>query len=281
MKTISALALATAIALVVGDRAPAADLPVRAAPFQPPAAVPVDPWTGFYGGLSLGGRWSNSTWTTTSIPSIPVVGAPDPSTAAASFDSASVRFGGYIGFNWHFAPAWVAGIEGDVAWANNTKTVSGIPGTYGTTIAGIEGAGAQATVPGPDTTKVTEKWDDGVRGRLGYLLSPGLLLFATGGVSWINLNASANCVLFSAGGPFCVDPTHPSSETASSTRTGWTVGGGLEAVLASHWLLRGEYRFADYGTMSHTYFAASVNDAFVANIKVQTHTGLVGLAYKF
>jgi outer membrane immunogenic protein len=275
-----------AVAVAICGVAAAADLPARPL-YKGPVAAVEDPWTGFYGGLSLGGRWSVSNWTTTSIPSLPVAGAPDPSTQNAAFGSASARFGGYFGFNWHFSPAWVAGIEGDLAWANSSKTVAGIPGTYGPAIAGAEllvpPAFLQASGPGPDSTTVRDRWDDGIRGRIGYLLTPGLMLFATGGASWIRLDATANCVFFSSGGPFCNDPPHPTSETASATRVGWIVGGGLEAALGTHWLLRGEYRFADYGTMSHTYFASSPLgfDTFTADIKLQTHTALVGLAYKF
>jgi outer membrane immunogenic protein len=293
MSTTRILAIAVAVATGLGFRATAADLP--AVPLYKAPAVAADPWTGFYGGLSLGARQSSANWTTTSIPSIPAsppgtpvflsipAGSPDPSTQSASFDSLSVRFGGYLGYSWHFAPAWVAGVEGDLAWADSSKTIAGIPGTYGPSIAIAEGAGAQATTPGPDTTTVREKWDDGIRGRLGYLLTPSLLLYGTGGVSWIRVDATANCVFFANGGPFCNDPPHPTSETASATRTGWTVGGGLEAALTPRWLLRGEYRFADYGTMSHTYFLSSPNgfDTFSASVKLQTHTALVGIAYKF
>jgi outer membrane immunogenic protein len=68
--------------------------------------------------------------------------------------------------------------------------------------------------------------------------------------------------------------------------TGWTVGGGAEWMLASNWLIRGEYRYAEYGRLSGTFFpgfngAVFNGEAIDANVKLQTHTALFGVAYKF
>jgi hypothetical protein len=54
-----------AIAALIGVPAIAADMPA-------PAPVVVDNWTGFYAGASLGGRFTDSNWTTTCLS----VGAP-------------------------------------------------------------------------------------------------------------------------------------------------------------------------------------------------------------
>ncbi len=284
MKTTIAAMVAIVFAVTIGDSASGADLSAAPLAYNAPVAALADPWAGFYGGLSLGARWSNPDWTTTSIsPAAGTGGSPNSSSANASFDSTSFRVGGYFGYNWHFAPAWVAGVEGDIAWADSSKTVAGIPGTYGPTLAGVGGS----LTPGPDSSTVRETWDSSLRGRIGYLLAPRLLLFATGGVSWSQFNATGNCVLLSAvsgvpnGGPWCADPTHASSETISATKVGWTLGAGFETVVAPNLLLRAEYRYADYGTISHTYFAPSQLDNVSADIKIETHMALVGLAYKF
>ena len=73
------------------------------------------------------------------------------------------------------------------------------------------------------------------------------------------------------------------TETASQDRVGWTLGGGVEAMFASNWLLRGEYRYADFGSMTFTRFVGPVTniDAFTATVSYRTHTALIGLAYKF
>ncbi len=75
----------------------------------------------------------------------------------------------------------------------------------------------------------------------------------------------------------------------STTKAGWTVGGGLETVLWGNWLARAEYRYADFGTSSlqvaragtigvpPTPFASSDN----VDVRLHTHMATFGLAYKF
>ena len=57
-----------AVATLTGASAFAADMAVKAPPL-PPLAVPN--WTGFYIGGALGGKWANTTWTTTSTSDLP------------------------------------------------------------------------------------------------------------------------------------------------------------------------------------------------------------------
>ena len=95
----------------------AADMAVKAPPL---AAVAAPSLTGFYVGTSVGGRWANNDWTTTSVAPL-VVGTPD-SSAQQSFNGAAARLGGYAGYNWQFTPSWLIGIEGDFGWAHNKNT---------------------------------------------------------------------------------------------------------------------------------------------------------------
>ena len=110
-----------------------------------------------------------------------------------------------------------------------------------------------------------------------------MLLYATGGASWIHLEASAFCGSVNPIG-WCRGPAGPGSNvgttsTVSTTRIGWTAGGGIEAMLWSNWLARIEYRYSDYGTFGYTLFSGV--DAIAAETKFHTHTALVGVAYRF
>ncbi len=74
--------------------------------------------------------------------------------------------------------------------------------------------------------------------------------------------------------------------STSDTRVGWTVGAGVEFMVASNWLVRGEYRYADYGRYNFTLFpnpgACGVAcDTVSGNVKLQTHSAMIGVAYKF
>ena len=246
----------------------AADLPTKA-PLAPVVTPPN--WTGLYIGGSVGGRWADTTWTTTAIGD--PQGDPDPTTTPASFNSSTIRLGGYAGYNWQIAPRWVVGLEADAAWGHNNKTLAGISGTFGTGGQGVD-PGAQ----GFDSSNVKLGWDGSVRGRVGYLVTPTWLVYATGGAAWqqVDINATCNGSFFNTS--WCVAPRN---ETVSTTRTGWTVGGGVETLLWNNWLLRAEYRYADYGNIGHTFFADATIDQVAIRQSLKTNTALIGLAYKF
>ncbi len=231
----------------------AADIPApiyKAAP----ARVASFSWTGFYLGGSLGGRWTDVDLTTVSVGGV----VPPVPPATRSADSTAFRAGVYAGYNWQVAPQWLIGLEGDIAWANSSRS----------TTAGLPGFAFSAG----DSTSFKETWDGSVRGRLGYLLAPTWLVYATGGASWLHVSSTAVCSVVTC-------PVGGGAFTASTTRTGWTVGGGVETVVWSNWLLRAEYRYADYGTWNNTFFTAPF--VTVASAKITTSTALVGLAYKF
>ena len=72
--------------------------------------------------------------------------------------------------------------------------------------------------------------------------------------------------------------------TNSTTKTGWTIGTGIETMLWGNWFARGEYRYADFGTGSFTLSRKGAPpDAGLTNydVRVRTHTALFGIAYKF
>lgn len=247
-----------------------APMPTKA-PLLAPA--PAFTWQGFYAGASLGGRSADIDWTTTSF-GVPGAGTgvpPFPAAVNASYDSSTFRVSGYAGYNYLISPRWLLGIEGDIAWGDGSASRGFIPGV---TAAGVT----------TDSTSVKHTWDAGLRARLGYLLTPDWLLFATGGFAWQHVEASLTCgtttcpivVLgaTTAGGAF--------SATDSETLSGWSLGIGIEGRLWGNWIGRVEYRYADLGTWSAA-FRSPLPNGFVgtADIDVQTHTALVGLGYKF
>jgi outer membrane immunogenic protein len=262
-----------AMATLTGASAFAADMAVKVPPL-PPLAAPN--WTGFYIGGALGGKWANTTWTTTSTSDLPgtIVDVSSP----RNFDPSGFRAGGYAGYNWQIAP-WVVGLEGDLAWSNNTATVAGIPGC---TIQCFPGAPG----PGVNTSSVKVEWDASLRARLGHMITPDLLIYGTGGVAWQEIVSSGTCqhslpnpqCTVAAGNPF-------DTQTNRNIFTGWTVGGGIEKMYGN-WMLRAEYRFSQFGNANDVLpFSApgiAVGTDFSRyKLSVQTHIATVGLAYKF
>jgi outer membrane immunogenic protein len=271
--TIAAIAAVSTIA--VTQFASAADLSL--APVYAPPLQPYYSWTGFYVGAALGAKWADPTWTTTSITEPGFVMVVDGS-SPRNYNFSTVRVGGYLGYNWQFAPQWVAGLEGDWAWANRTTTTAGIPGCSILCTAGFPG-------PGTDSSSVKMGWDASVRARLGYLVLPNLLVYGTGGVAWQQFETSATCQ-HSGPDPLCIFlPGNPfATATIKTTRNGWTAGGGIETNIYGNWPLRGEYRFSDFGTWNNSFnlgLPGGVQTVVNSQFKATTQIATVGVAYKF
>src|ERR1019366_9752704 len=83
------------------------------------------------------------------------------------------RAGAYAGYDWQVAD-WVLGLEADLAWADSSASAAGIPGCAVLCTLGFPG-------PGIDVASVRMGWDASARARLGYLMAPDLLAYATGG----------------------------------------------------------------------------------------------------
>jgi outer membrane immunogenic protein len=73
--------------------------------------------------------------------------------------------------------------------------------------------------------------------------------------------AADNWLFYGTGG-LAVNPVNnPTAAAVGSTRTGWTVGGGIEYATGKQWSLGLEYLYADYGkTAQNTAFTALQGD---------------------
>jgi outer membrane immunogenic protein len=105
------------------------------------------------------------------------------------------------------------------------------------------------------TGRLQQGWDGSLRGRLGILVTPSLLAYATGGGAIGNV---AGAFSYNAEFPCCFIPTVFGSGHWSETRTGYTVGGGLETALLGPVKARIEYRYTDFGNISQTVHLDSI-----------------------
>ncbi len=259
-------ALLAGLALVAP--AQAADLAPK--PFVKAPPLVVSSWTGFYAGLGLGFRSTSTDLTTTSVLEDGVPRDLSGGVLTQPFDGTGFRVNPYAGYNWQVAPHWVVGIEGDVGFGDQTTA---LPGFRASPRAG-------SSTFAVDSLSVKTTGDASLRGRAGYLLTPATLVYATGGLAWQHFDVTSVCV-----GATCNDAT-PTTVTNSVTKTGWTLGAGVETALWGNWLLRGEYRYADFGTapMAIARTRSGAGPALTVDnfdTRLRTHTASVGLAYKF
>ncbi len=280
--------LVMAFGLVAMTAAHAADMPLKA-----PALAPVAAWEGFYVGAGLGFRASDTnvnvtsaTDTTAALPALQNMffatgcSAGLPCVTGRPFNGTAFRVSPYLGYNWQIGRA-VLGIEGDVGFADQTTTLAG--SSYPAT--------PFATAIGSPTNSFSVKtsWDASIRARGGYLIDPAVLLYGTAGPSWIHVETTSTCSTLLAADGACAAAGAtgftPSIITDSRTRLGYTVGGGAEAMLGTNWIVRAEYRFADYGRLSNTDVRTATTAVGTQTVTydtiLRTHTATFGLAYKF
>src|SRR5665213_1067535 len=240
-----------AVASLVATSAFAADLPARTYTKAPAYVAPVYDWTGFYIGLNGGYSWGNASSTFTSA--LP--------TFSASQRMDGWVFGGQAGYNWEFNRSWVFGLEGDIDATGQRGTSAFGPNTTVTVFVPPAGVVALPTV----TTTVTSSgtfqeslsWLSTVRGRVGFLPSDRVLLYATGGLAVGEVKSTGTVATLTTTALSFGIPPGPvaAAAMASSTsdRAGWTIGAGIEGALDNNWTVKLEYLYVDLGTINNTF----------------------------
>ncbi len=259
------LAAGSAICVLAAGVAHAADLPSRViAPIAPVIPVAAYSWTGFYIGGTVGGDFPKSDYTTNQVATGFDI---NYNTANVGLSDKRLRLGGFVGYNYEISQ-FVIGVEGDGAYDfGGTKTTYGLPGetylTGGTT----------------DSFSSRSRYDASARGRLGVVLFPSLLFYATGGVAFRDASYTASC---SGGvGSFC---SRAEYQSFSGTRTGYTIGGGLDGAITPNLIARIEYRYSDFGGRNLNFFGSpngASGDFFGGRSQLTASTVTAGLAYKF
>jgi len=100
-----------------------------------------------------------------------------------------------------------------------------------------------------DTGRIN--WMASFRGRLGLAVDR-VLFYGTGGAAVAEFGGATTTVV---NGPGIGLPPETFSATTggSTTRWGWTVGGGIEWAFNQNWSLAGEYRHTDFGNRGTTF----------------------------
>lgn len=238
MRTSSLLFGGFALAVLASAPALAADI---AAPvYKAPVIAPVSNWNGLYLGINGGYGWGSTAWNFTA-----------PTARNQDHNTQGGLAGGTVGWNYQVSPQWLVGIEADYDWANLTGGTA---------------------CPNPTfrcQTKISSLTT--VRGRLGYLVSPNAMVFATGGWGWSRMTAET---LFLLGAP--IPPSGTPTNGQSQTANGWALGVGGEYAFAPNWTAKVEYLHVHLG--SNTY---NVDNGSQVNAKQYVNTFRAGINYRF
>ncbi|MBN9006639.1 MAG: porin family protein [Rhizobiales bacterium] len=169
-------------------------------------------------------------------------------TAAFNTSPDGINGGVQAGYNWQ-AGNWVYGLETDIQGSaqEDNKTSFFAPGTA---------LDVNSKLP----------WFGTVRGRLGYSIGSSLF-YATGGLAYGEIKTDLGPVAF------------------SDTRTGWTVGAGIETpftflgLFGPNWTTKTEYLYVDLGTSTNAFTTGAGPGVYSTDVK--EHIFRTGLNYHF
>lgn len=211
----------------------------------PPVIVPQLTFTGCYLGGNIGYGWGSSTWTD------PVLGP------VSSHSSDGVVGGGQIGCDYQ-VDRWVFGVQG---MFNATSLRSDAAHNFNSVV--ID----NARMP----------WLATATGRIGITGSP-TLYYVKGGAAWVRTEYNECCVTL-------VNPAPPPPQIddgfAKKTRTGWTLGGGIEHIFVQHWSVFVEYNYIKLSDSSVAFTGVNGWGNFNYNIDQNIHSVLLGVNYRF
>lgn len=207
-------------------------------------------WSGFYLGGNAGYGWSHRS-SHLQIPRdisselffTPAIRAGAISKDIGYFQDGFIG-GGQLGYNLQ-KDEYLIGIETDFDGASldGNKTVRRLNAGTG-------------FVPWVGATHAKLDWLGTVRARLGFTPIPQALLYVTGGYAYGHVKHRYSNVFALTNDIF--------TSSQSSTKSGYSIGGGAEWMFRSHWSAKVEYLYYDLGRSTEITTAGGANAFRVA-----------------
>jgi len=233
------------VVLAALSPANAADMPPPLLTKGPPPA-PTYTWQGFHFGANGGVTWGRSCWSF--VDTVPA-GLGGPPAAEGCHDPVGGVVGGQLGYDWQFA-GWVAGLEAQGDW--------------------VDARAQNVSLPFPTTSNRTHIDALGLfTGRLGYAWG-STLVYAKGGAAVVHNDFDFFGTLFGA----------PVSGSASATRWGGAVGGGIEYKFTQNWSAAIEYNYIALNRSQLT-FATTLGVSSIEDISQNMNLVTARVNYSF
>jgi outer membrane immunogenic protein len=233
-------------------------------------------WTGFYIGANAGYSTGRDDFTQTLV-AVPGPGGVLLTSSSPNTIAPKGGFGGLqIGYNWQFG-AFVLGAEADYQWADQTDTTCG--GLCGNLI--VPGVTIIGTAGSANSVHQKVKSFSTARARLGWA-NDGALIYITGGGAWMQVDSteSISFAVIPGFGPFTT------AASFSDTKSGYSIGAGIEMRLWWNWTAKVEYLHLDVSGVTHIFaagfpFAVPGGSFTTTTGRIKDDIFRVGLNYKF
>lgn len=203
-------------------------------------------WRDVYVGLNAGGAWSNPSTTTVTAPVFTNAASAavandawirDPSNHLAGFIG-----GMQLGANWRFDNNVVTGVEADLHGVSGNTDSAMQPSTTRSGSNGFLNYGQRNTQLNYLGT---------IRGRAGYLVTPRLQIYGTGGMAYGGVISNTALFTLRTSGAPTTNWTLTNANYQNSL-VGWTAGGGFEWMFMPNWSFKTEYLYYDLGNVLAT-----------------------------
>ncbi len=230
--------------------------------FKPEGPPPPPPsWSDVYIGLNGGSAWSSPQSIVQPWPFGAAVASPDIALSATPIDQTN-HLAGFIGgfqsgANWKFVDSILTGVEADL---------HGVSGNTDTKWkASLSSAGGNSFATYTQRT-ATLNYLGTIRGRLGYLVTPTLAVYGTGGMAYGGVTSNAAILTRRIGGTnqTQVNPVYQDS------LIGWTAGGGAEWMFTPDWSIKVDYLRYDLGAAQASTFAVQPNGFYATGATTST-----------
>lgn len=239
-------------------------LPSLSSPFRGDDGSAAVDWTGLYAGFSSSFAQARTTGTTSVLDATAGDFGGGLAAGIAASESADLDFfGGQIGvqagYNWQLRNRLVVGIEADwnKSWAKGQQDNIAIDDEV------VAAGGWLGSRNHHDID-----WSGSLRGRLGYALDNGLMIYGTAGVSILRENVARDQYylvrvdesIYSSGSVVNGAYTHGVDngtvryvDQDSATRVGGIVGLGGEYAINDRWSLKAEYNYSRFGKTDYEF----------------------------
>lgn len=168
--------------------------------------------------------------------------------------------GFYVGIN---GGVWGTAKAAPLDWSNRGGLVGGTVGynwQIGYVVLGLEGDFDYSSAHGSLVSGVDSRlqWLSTARGRVGYTITPSLLLYGTGGAAFAKGKLSVAGV-----------------SSDSKVHTGYGMGGGAEYAFGDGWSAKAEYLYINFGDRDYCIAGICGPGSFDA------HVVRAGINYRF
>jgi outer membrane immunogenic protein len=261
--------LISLLALAPFGIARAADMPVKV-----PVAFGYDGWTGFYVGANIGYGWGKASDNSNFVD--PALFVPITATLLNSDRPKGAIGGGQVGYNWQVGSHGLLGIEADWQGSGQRANQGFVTGFafFDPAALGV----VRGTVS--ENFENSIQWFGTVRGRAGFTWDH-VLVYGTGGLAYGEVKL-AGTVNETVNIPPVINSVVPLD--IAKVNTGWTLGAGIEGMLASNWSWKLEYLHLDLGSIAGASPAGIANPpsgTFTAQSRFTDNIVRAGLNFQF